>query len=389
MSYPLAIFAPYIGGQSETFIRRHMRDLQDGRTAVIAGSADKPYGGYWGVDGPLLVLNRVESRLINRGVQAIGRRVGWNAGERFVRNGVKSFLKDHGVRVAIGEFLSWSVSWLDTATDLGIPFFGHAHGFDVSANLRDRKWRAEYVRYRNAEGVITMSEYSRARLADVGLSSKSIHVVPYGVDVPPQLPARTGDREIRCLIVGRMVPKKPPILNLDAFRRAADAWPTLRLDYVGAGELLPAAQQFVKAFGLESRVNLLGGQSAEVVSALMQRADIFLLHSMTDPDTGDEEGLPVAILEAMGHGLPVISTRHAGIPEAVADGSSGFLVDEGDSKGMADCLITMARDVDLRRRMGHAGWQIASNRFTWERERSSLCRLLGFDDSPGESGGSC
>ena len=381
MTYPLAIFAPVIGAQSETFIRRHMQDLHSGRTVVIADSADKPLGGHWGIDSPHLVLNRVAPGRLKRGADAVARRLRIRRESNHTTAAVRRFLKRHGVRVAMGEFLAWSLSWLDVATRLDIPFFGHGHGFDISAQLRDPFWRTRYVRYRDAQGVITMSEHSRARLVDVGLDGRNVHVVPYGVDVPPARPrSRNDDGEIRCVVIGRMVAKKPPILNLDAFRRAAKACPNLHLDYVGAGELLPAAQQFVQAFDLGARVTLHGGQPSSVVRSLLRDADVFLLHSMTDPETGDEEGLPVAILEAMAHGLPVVSTRHAGIPEAVSEGETGFLVDEGDSKAMAERLLLLARDPDLRCRLGQAGWQVASERFTWQAERSALCKLLGLPE---------
>jgi glycosyltransferase involved in cell wall biosynthesis len=112
------------------------------------------------------------------------------------------------------------------------------------------------------------------------------------------------------------------------------------------------------------------------VQRLLSEADIFLQHSMTDPQTGDEEGLPVAILEAMAHGLPVVSTRHAGIPEAILDGVTGYLVNEGESALMAECLVTLARDVDLRQRMGEQGWLRAKELFSWKAERAGLLKIM-------------
>jgi len=224
-----------------------------------------------------------------------------------------------------------------------------------------------------------MSQFSRANLINLGLDAAKIHVIPYGVDVPATPLNRTEQETVRCLTAGRMVAKTAPILTLDAFRRAALAFTKLHLDYVGAGELLPAAQQFVRAFNLHDQVTLHGGQSSEYVHELMEKADVFLQHSMTDPDTGDEEGLPVAILEAMACGMPVVSTRHTGIPEAVLDGITGYLVNEGDSIAMADCLVTLARDAELRFQMGAAGWYRAKQHFSWERERVGLLGVLGLE----------
>ena len=381
MSHPLAVFAPIVGGRSETFIRRHMRDLLPGRTVVVAGETKGAYGGFWTLDGPLLALNDMPTPLPGRRIlQTVTRKVGWRRQENGIEVDVARFLRDHGARTAMGEFLSWSLTWLRVAQRLGIPFFGHAHGCDVSEDLRQAKWRDRYLLYNDAGGIITMSQFSRARLAALGITGDKVHVVPYGVDVPSESLIREERDSVYCLAVGRMVSKKAPILLLDAFRRAATECPRLHLNYVGDGDLWPAAQQFVRAFNLQDRVTFYRGQTSEAVMELMRGADIFVQHSLTDPETGDEEGLPVAILEAMANSLPVVSTRHAGIPEAVSEGATGLLVDEGDSKEMAACLIALARDAKLRRTLGHAGWCVARDRFTWDRERSDLLRILGLGE---------
>jgi colanic acid/amylovoran biosynthesis glycosyltransferase len=110
----------------------------------------------------------------------------------------------------------------------------------------------------------------------------------------------------------------------------------------------------------------------------MKQADMFLQHSMTDPETGDQEGLPVAILEAMANSLPIISTKHAGIPEAVLDSNNGFLVDEGDSKNMAQKIISLTKDPDLRATMGFNSWRRAKNEFSWDNERSKLKQIMSL-----------
>jgi glycosyltransferase involved in cell wall biosynthesis len=110
----------------------------------------------------------------------------------------------------------------------------------------------------------------------------------------------------------------------------------------------------------------------------MKEADIFVQHSIIDPETGDEEGLPVAILEAMASSLPVVSTYHAGIPEAVNHDETGLLVEEGNSKKMAEYLVTLARDADLRNQMGQAAWQRAQLHFSWQLESKQLRQLMGL-----------
>jgi colanic acid/amylovoran biosynthesis glycosyltransferase len=377
VSYPLAVCAPYVGALSETFIRRHMCDLLPRKTAVIADIATPPYGGHWRANGPLLELTRIPA-------PNLGKRIldglPWKSlpGSTHIEASIEDFLRKHNVRVVLGEYLDLSLKYLPIAKKLGVRFVGHAHGFDVSQSLRDPKWRAQYLRYNEVDAVVTMSEFSRRILIELGLRPDKVHVVPYGVEVPVHHVVREKRAAIRCLAVGRMVAKKAPILMLDAFRRATKAVPQLVLDYVGTGELLPAVQQFVKAFDLGSRVTLHGGQPNKEVIRLTDQADIFLQHSITDVESGDQEGLPVAILEAMAHALPVVSTRHAGIPEAVIDGLTGFLVDEGDSHSMAERIVTMAESVDLRQRMGYEAWKCANELFSWEKERGRLCEVLGL-----------
>ncbi len=376
MRYPLAIFSPRIGVASETFIQRHIEGLFPNGTVVITRRVLAPEQRTWSVQHPVLDLSQLRPGLTERGTLAVAAALG-RRGPDHAASAAKRFLRQHTVEVMMGEFLDASLPWATVAKDLGIRFFGHAHGYDVSARLRDSAWRRECLRYNDCDGVITMSHASRNQLIELGLEPSKVHVIPYGVDVPAVPPTHTAHDTVRCLAVGRMVEKKGPIVALDAFRRAAERYPNLRLDFVGAGALLPAAEQFVRAFDLGSHVTLHGQKPNADVQRMMHDADVFIQHSVTASD-GNQEGLPVAILEAMAHALPVVSSRHAGIPEAVDDGRTGFLVGEGDSERMAECIARLADDRDLRQTMGEAGWQRARKRFSWEQERESLRRTLGL-----------
>jgi len=380
MNYPLAIFTPHIGAQSETFIRQHIEGLLPGRTVVVAANDQPPIGGRWSVNCPKLIIGQVpKPRLRQKVIFALQQKLGWQPSDEMAP--VRRFLQKAGVKVILGEYLDVSLLWLPLAKELGIRFFAHAHGWDVSQTLRMPEWQKEYLRYNNADGVITMSNKSFHRLTEIGLNPAKVHVVPCGVDVPSKPRQRETREMLRCLAVGRMVAKKAPIMTLDAFRRAAERYPNVHLDYVGAGELLPAVRHFIQAFNLSEKVTLHGEQSSEVVKELMCASDVFLQHSMIDYDTGDEEGLPVAILEAMAAGLPVVSTRHAGIPEAVQDGITGYLVEEGDSASMGNHIITLAQDPCLRRRFGEVAWDRANTRFSREQEKCSLLKILGLNSS--------
>ncbi len=381
MPTPLAICAPNLGSLSETFIRRHMEDLLPNQTVILADTNKKPYAGHWSVDCPLLVRNKIEVRGLNLGLEDyLARKLAKRSDKESIKREIKRFLQRHEVKVILGEYLNYSFHYFEIAQELGIPYFTHAHGADVSVFLRQKKWQKKYQKYQQAAGIITMNQISRQRLMDLGIDSNKIHVIPYGIKLPSEPIKRSEQETIRCLAVGRMVAKKAPIFLLEAFRQAVLKFPNLRLDYIGTGDLLPAVRQFIEALGLRDKVILHGGQPNEVVHQLMKEADIFLQHSIVDPDSGDEEGLPVAIVEAMGFALPVVSTRHAGIPEAVLEEETGFLVNEGDCQGMAQSILSLAQNPDLRVKMGLAGWQRAKEYFSWEQEKKRLLEVMNLTD---------
>lgn len=336
-----------------------MCDLLPGETAVVASASNYAGENYWTAEEPRLTFDGALS-------------------PKAALTATKRFLKKHGVQVILCEYLHYSTEFIGLAEELNIPLVAHAHGLDVSRLLRNPAWRARYELLRSARTIVVVSRRQESLLRNLPLDATEINVIPCGVRVPrtPQLRSRRKGR--LCLAVGRMVAKKAPILLLDAFRRAAAVEPRLSLDYVGGGELLSAAMQFVRAFELQDRVRFHGPQPHRKVLALMRQADIFLQHSMTDPLSGDEEGLPVAILESMAAALPIVATRHAGIPDAVEDGRSGYLVEEGDSNSMAQALVRLSRDFRLRQRMGRAAWERCRDLFSWEKEKAALLAVLGL-----------
>lgn len=374
--YPLAVVAPSLGTPSETFIQRHMVDLLPGRTALAVREVVAPdLAG----DAPLLKIGRSRGKL-RWALDATRYAVGLSSLSP-VQLSLGRFLERNGVEVVLSEYLDQSLKWLPVARQYGIRFFAHAHGYDVSKSLRDPAIRVNYLRLAQADGIITMSRYSQDRLVEIGLPANKIHVVPYGINVPDAPLTRASlSAHVRCLAVGRMVAKKAPLSTLEAFRLAAQEIPGLRLDYVGDGPLFEEAAEFVRGHGLEQRVTLHGVQPNATVLRLMKENDIFLQHSVTDPVTGDQEGLPVAILESMAHGLPVVSTRHAGIPESVVEGETGLLSDEGDVPSMAANILLLGRDPELRERMGRDGWQRVRDHFSWGQERNALLELLGLSN---------
>src|SRR5438132_3366189 len=107
----------------------------------------------------------------------------------------------------------------------------------------------------------------------------------------------------------------------------------------------------------------------------MRRARCFVQHSIVAP-SGDSEGTPVSILEAGATGLPVVSTRHAGIPDVVIEGETGFLVDEGDVHGMAEYMLRMIKEPELAGRMGAVAQKHIQENFSRARSLNRLWSII-------------
>lgn len=375
MKDTLAVFSEHIGPANFTHIRRHIYNLSPGNTVLITSGLPCCDAQHRLTECPTLLLNRIAP---NNLVKAIAHRFRWQIEKDMMKYVLTRFFKMHKVKVMMGELLDRSLPWIEIAQELGVRFYGHAHGIDVSANMRDPYWQREYVKYKQSDGIITINQISKERLLYLGIPEHKIHVIPCGVDIPSTPLVRKDDKVVRCLAVGRMVSKKAPILTLDAFRRAVEYYPAMKLNYIGGGELLSAAEQYIQAFGLSGKVILHGEQPHEVVKQHLVESDIFIQHSRVDPATGDEEGVPVAVLEAMANSLPVVSTLHAGIPEAVVDGVTGYLVPEGNSIAMSERITKLAINMSLRHDLGEAGWKRARELFSWETERAKLLGVLGI-----------
>ncbi len=360
----LAVFAMQLRSVSETFILRHLQDLSPGETVAVAR-----LGGLAGeAPCPAFVAEIWARRIAVR----LACRAGFHR-ERLLQNAVARFLRRHGVTAVLGEYMDQFVDFVPMLDRMGLPYVVQAHGIDVSSSLRAPGAAERYQAYRSARAILTRCEFHRQRLIGIGLPAEKNHVNPGGVDVPRLPPRRPQSAGHRLLAVGRMAPQKAPIMLLEAFRLAAQEDPRLTLDYVGGGALFPAALQFVRACNLSDRVRLHGIASKEDKQRLLTECGVFVQHSAMDPETGDEEGLPAAIQEAMAHGLAVVSTRHAGIPEAVIEGETGLLVDEGDVAGMAAAFLAVP---PLAKRLGAAGYRRAADLYSWEHERARLRHWL-------------
>jgi glycosyltransferase involved in cell wall biosynthesis len=361
----LAVFTPFLGALSETFIQKHIDLLAPGKVVAVTGNIQNNRGNI-----PVL-------------------QIPWSEGAYKyapeTENEVIKFLFCHNVTHILAEYGCQGTEIVElNARKLKLPLYVHFHGYDASQMLK-RQDIIEYYKWmsRNVSGVITCSYNMAEKLAAAGLKRESLIVNHYGIDIPEETSGNTGADICRFVFVGRLVEKKAPMVLLQSFLLAYQKAKNITLDIIGdegiygqSSRLLPQLKNFVNENNLNNVVTFHGAQGQEYVGNTLKSSSVYVQHSVTAKDTGDQEGLPNSILEAAAFGLPVISTLHSGIPEEVEDGVTGFLVPEYAAEAMAEKMILLAGNPELRSLMGMRGRAKVINEFTTEKSINSLHDII-------------
>lgn len=359
----LAIVTSVVGKSTEVSQRRHIEQLFGGETAVICYSVEPGFT----TERPMLHVTRRPPGLAPRAELEFGKALHTltyrASGVPFgrVRRRVEAFLRENRCFAILAEFGHLGSSFAPIGAALGIPVFVYFRGFDaskrLSSPLRVLSYKAALPRL---AGYFAVSQSLLDNLAAKGIRHPNSHVIPSGVDTRLFAPAEKDPHLL--LAVGRMVPKKSPQTTIAAFAGLAAEFPGYRLEMIGDGPLLEPSRRLAAELGVADRVIFHGLQNHVVVREKMARAAIFLQHSVTDAD-GNEEGLPIAIQEAMASGAAVVSTIHAGIPDAVTSGVDGLLVPEGDAEGYAAAIRRLMAEPGERLRLAEAARRTAETRF--------------------------
>jgi colanic acid/amylovoran biosynthesis glycosyltransferase len=246
----------------------------------------------------------------------------------------------------------------------GLPALVSAYGYDVGSF--PRKWLGLGQRYlaplfHEIDLFTAMSNDMKQDLMRLGCPQEKIVVHYHGIDTgrfAQRLRQYCDKPKVKILVCATLTHKKGQHLVLEALRLAHNQGIFNRdfhLTFVGDGPMLPKLLQQVRSYGWQDRVTFAGyiPHSSEELVRHYQNADIFSLPSRTAPN-GDKEGIPGTIVEAMASGLPIIASRHAGIPEVVCDGRDGILVQEGNVAELALAFSNLVNNVELRQQFGQA-----------------------------------
>jgi colanic acid/amylovoran biosynthesis glycosyltransferase len=239
------------------------------------------------------------------------------------------------------------------------------HGFDVTKFVVESGSHVYDQLFEEGDLFLPISEFWKNRLIELGCQRDKIVVHRMGVDCgrfifkPRELHA---GEPVRLISVARLAEKKGLEYGIRAVGKMAGRGYHLEYRIVGDGPLRGRLEGIVRREKLTDVVQILGWRHHEEVIRLLDEAHVLLAPSVTGAD-GDQEGIPVVLMEAMALGMPVVSTLHSGIPELVEDGVTGFLVPERDVDKLAEKMGFLAEHPHLWPEFGQKGRAYIENNY--------------------------
>jgi glycosyltransferase involved in cell wall biosynthesis len=368
--YKTAILRHTLFPLSETFISEQIRHLS-GVDVVVLGIRFQNLDHFQLPGGHVINPDATLSGLVREIIYIVTGR----------SSTLDTAIAEEGVDLIHAHFGVEGLYALPFALRHQLPLITTFWGFDatISRSKLLSSGKPAWIRYalfaerlrRRGTLFIAVSEFIRGRLIQSGFPSDRTIVHHNGVDVTAFAPAEHEAEDPTILSVGRLVEKKGMEYLIKAFARIAGEVPEARLEIAGDGPLRPSLERLTSDCGLSARVTLRGSLPHRAVATSMQNASIVCQPSVTAAD-GDSEGLPTTVLEAVATAKPLIGTRHGGIPEVVVDGATGFLVPERDVPALANRLLLLLKNAELRKRMGEAGRRRIEEHFDLRKQSRRL-----------------
>ena len=366
--HSICLVQPTAFAISETFIRDHAVHLPANVTVV--------HGGHPGQQAAIAGQPVLSQSVLARMQRKVGRVLCRNNWDWEITAGYLAAFRRSNADAVLVEYGNAGIHLVEPCRIAGIPLIVHFHGYDASRRDVLSQHNADYCRmFQHAAAIVAVSKAMRSRLLELGAPTERLHLSPYGVDCSHFGGANPRDAGPTALAVGRFVEKKAPHLTILAFAEVLKQFPEAKLRMIGTGPLWGACRDLIGALGLQGAVTLLGAQPHETVMQEMRQARCFVQHSVEASD-GDCEGTPVAVLEAGASGLPVVATRHAGIPDVVIEGCTGLLVEERDVNGMARHLINVLSSSNFAGNIGTAAREHIATNFTMEQSIGRLWSII-------------
>lgn len=323
---------------------------------------------------PLVVLPRPATRALRRLVvrQILKRPVQIYASEA---RRISAEIAKAGGKVLHIYFGHIAVQLLPLMRKPPVPVVVSFHGADAMVDMDKPAFRRATEEMLDlARLVLVRSESLAERIEALGCPRAKIRIHRTGIPLarfPYEARGFPTDGRWRFFQACRLIPKKGLHTTFQAFAQFSKTYPEAELTLAGEGPMLEELRALAEMLGIAGRVHFTGFLSQEALRAEFYRAHAFLHPSEVGHD-GNQEGVPNSMLEAMSTGLPVLATRHGGIPEAVDEGVAGYLVAERDAAGLGGAMLRLAQDADCYAAMGKAASRLVAERFEQTRQVAVL-----------------
>ncbi len=267
---------------------------------------------------------------------------------------------------------------------LGGPLVVTFYGHDVTRYPLERGPGVYRRLFERARLVLALDPVMKRRLEALGAPADRVLVHPLGVDASRFRPADRPEPAppLRLLSIGRLVEKKGFADGIRAVARLRAHGVDVVYRIAGDGPLGPDLRGLAAELGVSDAVEFLGQVEHAAVPGLVAGSHVVVVPSVRASD-GDEEGTPTVIIEAMACGVPVVSTRHAGVPSLIDDGVSGWLVGEHEPEALADRIRDLA-EPERAAAFGAAAHAACLERFETnrlaERLEAHYARILSAGD---------
>lgn len=264
------------------------------------------------------------------------------------------------IHIYIGTEAARLIKYIKSET---IPIIVSFHGADLSNSLSE--WEFNQL-LRHTSLFLARSDSLKQALIKRGCPEDRIRLNPTGVPVSEQYPKRNIDTftpPFKFLQACRFNKKKGLDVTICAIEKLTHSGLNVHLDLAGSGNQTDILKQLVDDLGIQDKVNFLGFLDNQDLLKILPRYHLFIHPSRTTSE-GDREGIPNSILEAMAAGLPVVTTRHSGIPEAITDGIEGVLIEKSDCDDLVEAIKRAMNSNEHYQNMSRNAWKKVKDNYS-------------------------
>ncbi len=292
--------------------------------------------------------------------------------------------KKYNTSVNYIHFLGFARNFKEFIINSSNPTIIHCHGKDIMWDLKDfsnGKYLHDALYFKFLDDIkdkvyfIANSHFTKNQLLDKGVPEKRIFINHFGIKQNDNFNPKSS-KIFRILYLGRLVDFKGPLETIEAFNIASAAGMNAELIIAGRGEMEEKCRVLIDKSPFKSQIVLKGWVDNNGAELLYSSCDLFTAHNKIDDYTNQVEAFGVTIIEAMSHGLPVITGKCGGVEDSIINGETGYLVEPGNIEEHAEKFLKLYKDISLRKKLGENAQKRARDHFSFTKEKQGLQYIL-------------